>query len=145
MLRLNPNPPIINKYKRTPRPDLGVATYQNFMPYRREQFVNGEIYHIIIRRIDNNLLFKDIDDHYRGIFSIYEFNNANPVNIGKRRRDIQVAKKIFREKFVLGREKSGRGRASPGSSSVSDLRERLVDVFLFLFDAQSYSFAITAT
>jgi putative transposase len=55
------------------------------MPYRKNQFVNGEVYHIILRAIDDNLIFKDIDDYYRGIFSIYEFNNAGPVNVTRRR------------------------------------------------------------
>lgn len=55
------------------------------MPYRKQQFVNGEIYHIIVRRIEDNLLFKNIDDYYRGIFSIYEFNDTKPVIIRDRR------------------------------------------------------------
>jgi len=50
------------------------------MPYRIT-FQNGEIYHITVRRIGEQLLFKDLDDHYRGIFSIYEFNNSDSVNI----------------------------------------------------------------
>ena len=102
------------------------------MPYRHEQFVNGELYHIVIRRIDDNLLFKNINDYYRGIFSIYEFNNANPVSISRRRRDIQSAKRIFREK--LGRDptspKFGRRRVSPGLP-LPDERDRLVDIFCF--------------
>jgi len=56
------------------------------MPYRKEQFVNNEIYHTILRGINDEMLFKDIDDYYRGIFSIYEFNNANPIEIRKRRQ-----------------------------------------------------------
>lgn len=55
------------------------------MPYRKQQFVNGEVYHVVTRRIEDNLLFKDIDDYYRGIFSIYEFNNSKPVTIRERR------------------------------------------------------------
>ncbi len=93
------------------------------MPYRREQFVNGEIYHIVVRGIDNNLLFKDLDDYYRGIFSIYEFNNANPVSIKERRKRIEFAKKILREKQHRGRV----------SVLLPDKRERLVDVFCFSF------------
>lgn len=56
------------------------------MPYRREQFVNNEIYHIIIRRIGEELLFRDIDDYYRGVFSIYEFNTTQPVEIWLKRK-----------------------------------------------------------
>lgn len=56
------------------------------MPYRKEQFVTGEIYHLVLRGIDDNKLFKNINDHYRGIFSIYEFNNAIKIEIRERRR-----------------------------------------------------------
>lgn len=70
------------------------------MPYRKEQFINREIYHIVIKGIDGNVIFKDIDDHYRGIFSIYEFNNSNTVSITKRHKEISNIKKLFREKLV---------------------------------------------
>jgi len=83
------------------------------MPYRKQQFLNNKIYHIILRGIDDNLIFKDTDDYYRGIFSIYEFNNAIPVNIWKRRK--QRAK-----------EKAGRDPVSPS-------RELLVEVLEFCF------------
>lgn len=56
------------------------------MPYRREEFINGEVYHIVARRTEDNLLFEDVDDYYRGIFSIYEFNNVKPVIIRARRK-----------------------------------------------------------
>jgi len=92
------------------------------MPYRKEQFINNEIYHIVNRGIGDNLIFKDIDDYYRGIFSIYEFNNAKPVVIFKRRREIQAFKDQLRK---LGRD--------PSSSSFPDWRDRLVDVLAFSF------------
>ena len=93
------------------------------MPYRQAQFVNGEICHIVIRGIDDNLLFKDINDYYRGIFSIYEFNNANSVSIKERRKRIEFAKKIAREKQTRGR----------ASVLLPDVRKRLVDIFCFSF------------
>jgi len=55
------------------------------MPYRKQQFVNNEIYHITTRRIEDNLLFKNIDDYYRGIFSVYEFNTNKLITIRERR------------------------------------------------------------
>ena len=85
------------------------------MPYRKEEFVNGEIYHIIFRAIDENLLFKNDDDYYRGIFSLYEFNNGKPIEIRQRRKERK------REKII---------EVNGGPSSV-DKRERLVDVFAF--------------
>ncbi|MEA3293082.1 MAG: transposase [Patescibacteria group bacterium] len=99
------------------------------MPNRREQLVNGEIYHIVIRRIEDYLLFKDIDDYYRGIFSIYEFNTTKPVEIAERRRiRIQMKKDIKAKGDPL----------SPGGERVSpaltlDGRERLVDILAFCF------------
>ena len=89
------------------------------MPRRKEQFVTGEIYHIVIRAIDNNLIFKDLNDYYRGIFSIYEFNNANPIEIRKRRQARRKEKK---------KEKGG----SP-SSATFEKRDRYVDILCFCF------------
>ena len=85
------------------------------MPYREAQFVKGEIYHIILRGIDDNLIFKDQDDYYRGIFSIYEFNTTRPVTIQYRRK---VRAKIKKE---LDR----------GPSSIADERDKVVEVLAF--------------
>ncbi len=90
------------------------------MPYRREKFANAEIYHIVIRGIDDNLLFKNIDDHYRGIFSIYEFNTTKPVNIRERRIiRLQIKK--------LQKQKAGK------SLIVTDNRDKLVEILAFCF------------
>lgn len=97
------------------------------MPIRREQFVNGEIYHIIVRRIADNLSFKNIDDYYRGIFSIYEFNNAHPVEITKRRQVIRAFKKRLKKQIKPLCEIGG----SPPSSNFPDERDHLVEVLLF--------------
>jgi len=83
------------------------------MPYRKEQFVNGEIYHIVIKRIANELLFQDISDYFRGIFSIYEFNDLRSVEIKERRRIRQLVK-------VQG-------------DPVSDSRDLLVEILFFCF------------
>ena len=90
------------------------------MPYRREKFINDEIYHIMTRGIDDNLIFKDIDDYYRGIFSIYEFNNTKPVTIFRRRREIQALKNRLKK---LGRD--------PASYKFLDERKPLVEIFAF--------------
>ena len=87
------------------------------MPYRKEQFFNGEVYHTILRRIDDNLLFKDINDYYRGVFSIYEFNNSSPVNIWLRRRE----RKTEKAKELL---------QGPTSRTL-DTRDKFVEVFAF--------------
>lgn len=98
------------------------------MPYRKEQFVNGEIYHIVVRGIDENLIFNDINDHYRGIFSIYEFNNAKQVVIRERRKARmkikEEIKKVSQEFQKLTKE------ANRDPSSV-DSRDKLVEVLAF--------------
>lgn len=101
------------------------------MPYRREQFVNGEVYHIVVKGIDENILFKDIDDHYRGVFSIYEFNNAKPVSIKKRRKarareKLQIKEVAQEFKKVL--LETGR---DPTSASSTNPRDKLVEVLAF--------------
>jgi len=90
------------------------------MPYRKEQFANGEIYHIILRALDNNLIFKDTDDYFRGIFSIYEFNNANPVSIWLRRKQRR-------------KEKILETLQGPSLQQSSDRRDVLVEVMAFCF------------
>ena len=91
------------------------------MPYRKEKFENGNIVHVILRGVDGNLLFKDRDDYFRGIFSIYEFNNLKPVSIKYRREIINRFKKSIR------------GRTSDKSIIISDERERMVDILCFCF------------
>ena len=89
------------------------------MPYRKEQFENDRIYHVVLRGLDNNLIFKDTNDYYRGIFSIYEFNNAKPIEIRKRRSARRKEKK---------KEKSG-----DPMSATFDKRDKFVDTLCFCF------------
>jgi len=90
---------------------------------RKEEFLNGELYHITSRAIDDNLLFKNTNDYFRSIYSIYEFNNADPVSIFNRRRDRIIEKK---------REKSCelRGRTDFSAADV-DKRNKFVEVLAF--------------
>jgi len=67
------------------------------MPRKPRQFIEGEFYHIVLRRIENEPLFVDIDDYYRGIFSLYEFNDTKPVLIKERRAARARFKKIIQE------------------------------------------------
>ena len=91
------------------------------MPTKRPQLVNNEIYHIIIRGVGDSLVFKDRNDYYRGIFSIYEFNNTKSISIKDRRK----ARTHF---------KKSRGLSSGFSVVVEeDKRKRLVDILAFCF------------
>lgn len=65
------------------------------MSYKRPQLVSNEIYHVVSRAVGDTVVFEAEKDFYRGIFSIYEFNNKNPVNIWERRRERAVEKRRF--------------------------------------------------
>lgn len=93
------------------------------MPYRKEQFINGEIYHVVLRALDDNLIFKDVNDYYRGIFSIYEFNNLKPTTIQNRRKERARFKKL---------SSPDRDRVSIVADFV-DKRDKLVDILAFCF------------
>jgi len=99
------------------------------MPYRKQQFVNYEIYHIIVRALDDNLIFKNTDDYYRGIFSIYEFNTSESVTIQRRREERAYFKKIS-ENLV---PTLIRGHRVSTDSEPADLRDKFLDVVSFCF------------
>lgn len=88
------------------------------MPYRKEEFANEEIYHLVIRSIDDNLLFRDVNDYYRGIFSIYEFDTTKPVVIRERRRARLQIKKMLKE-------------IANSAAPPNDTRDKLVEVLAF--------------
>jgi len=64
------------------------------MIYKKPQLINGEIYHVVSRTVGDTVVFNNENDFYRGIFSIYEFNNKNYVNIWKRRREVKIEKRL---------------------------------------------------
>ena len=104
------------------------------MPYREQEFANGEIYHLMFKGIDGNLLFKDINDYYRGIFSIYEFNNFNPVEISRRRAEIKKIKKSLKE--IGGGQSSSFDSSQPRfqpQSLMEDKRDLMVEILCFCF------------
>ncbi len=84
------------------------------MPKRKREFANGEIYHVILKRIGDELLFRNTDDYYRGVFSIYEFNTSKPTEIYLRRR-ARIAEK----------------RKEKNQIPYVDKREKLVEVLAF--------------
>lgn len=57
------------------------------MSYQRPQLINNELYHAVIRAVGDTVVFDDEKDFYRGIFSIYEFNNTKLIEIRKRREE----------------------------------------------------------
>lgn len=67
------------------------------MPHKPREFVNREIYHLVLRRMGNELLFKDVDDYYRGIFCIYEFNTQKSIKIREQREARTKFKKMMKD------------------------------------------------
>ena len=83
------------------------------MPIKRPELINNEIYHIVVRGVGDSLVFKNQDDYYRGIFSLYEFNTVKPIIIREQRKKRKALKAI---------------RGQP-----SDTRDFLVETFTFYF------------
>lgn len=92
------------------------------MPQRKEKFLTGGIYHITSKIIDDNLLFKNENDYFRGIYSIYELNNANPVNIFNRRR-ARITEKKFEKLCEVGSR----------TKLLNDKRDKFVEILAFCF------------
>ena len=69
------------------------SAFPKTMPVKRPKLVNGEIYHIVVRGIGDSLIFKDINDYYRAIFSLYEFNTTAHIEIKKQREKRETIKK----------------------------------------------------
>jgi putative transposase len=88
------------------------------MSYIKPSLINDEIYHVVSRAVGDTVVFEDEKDFYRGIFSIYEFNNAKRVNIWNRRKQRK------KEKIVT---------SDVTTASVTDRRDRFVDVLAFSF------------
>lgn len=89
--------------------------------YKRPDFVNNEIYHVVSRTVSDTEVFSDENDFYRGIFSIYEFNNSLPVRIWLRR--IQRKKEKLNQRII----------ATSDVAIISDERDKFVDVLVFSF------------
>lgn len=85
---------------------------------RQTSLVNNEFYHLCLRAVGDTTIFVDKNDYYRGVFSIYEFNNANWVSIWKRRRN-----RIVQKKKEFGR--------SPTPPELIDERDKFVKILAF--------------
>jgi len=86
------------------------------MIYQRPKLVNDEYYHVVVRAVGDTVVFVDESDFYRGIFSIYEFNNNSSVNMWNRRKERVAEKK----------------RLSPTSLTLQE-REKFVEILAFSF------------
>ena len=89
------------------------------MAIKRPQLVNDEIYHVIIRGVGDAKIFKDQNDYYRMIFSLYEFNTTKPIEIRNRRKE--------------ARERKYGGQSSVNLFADIDDRNLLVEILAFCF------------
>ena len=62
------------------------------MSIKRPQLANDEIYHLILRGVGDSEIFKSKDDYWRAIFSLYEFNTTEPIEIRIQRKKRQNIK-----------------------------------------------------
>jgi len=88
---------------------------------KRPELVNNEIYHISSRTVGDTVIFATRDDCYRGVYSLYEFNDDKPVEIWAKRQSRLNFKK---RQFML--QKLGRP-----TSQFPDERNKLVEVLAF--------------
>lgn len=104
------------------------------MPRLPRKFINGEIYHIVLRRMGDQLLFKDINDYYRGIFYIYECNTTKTITIRECRRARARLKKVF-QGTEADRNQNDRGltpvKLVKPPEKIQDTRDLLVEVLAF--------------
>lgn len=65
--------------------------YNTPMSLRKDNLVQGQIYHIYNRGVDKRDIFMDDEDRFRFIHDLFEFNDENPsLNIG----DVLSSKKL---------------------------------------------------
>lgn len=97
---------------------------------QRPQLVNGEIYHISDRAVGDSVIFKNEDDYFRGIFSLYEFNNDDSVDIWLRRKQ-RKSEKIKEKQFMSS---GGRSDLPPTSMPlIIPERNLFVEILAFCF------------
>jgi len=82
------------------------------MSVNRPQLANNEIYHLVLRGVGDLDIFKNRNDYWRAIFSLYEFNTTDPVEIRIQRKKREQAK---------------------NGGQTSDERDLMVDILAFCF------------
>jgi len=104
---------------------------------QKRQLATDEIYHICYRAVGDSTIFNDGNDHYRGVFALYEFNNSDSVEIWKRRRDRIV------EKIIEKKQQASPSSVGPSSGDLRhppnlryfnvDKRDKFVEILAFCF------------
>jgi REP element-mobilizing transposase RayT len=94
------------------------------MATRKEEFIIGEIYHIVLRGIEGRVIFVNDDDRWRGIFSLYEFNSTESIIIRRQREKRKQFKEKVRRCLVS---------AELVVAEQEDQRDKLVEIMEFVF------------
>ncbi len=92
------------------------------MSQRKEDFFIGEIYHITVRGVDGREIFAAEEDHWRMVFSLFEFNTTKPVTIRRQREKRQKFKQMIR---------SGLASTELEGQKIDDKRDKLVEIMAF--------------
>lgn len=103
--------------------EVGPRTKSAVLSNMKPDLINGEIYHICYRAVGDSVIFHDVDDHFRGIFSLYELNNSKSVEIWRRRRDRIIEKKKAKLWEV----------GPPTNLNVLEERDKFVEILCFCF------------
>jgi putative transposase len=108
------------------------------MNYIKPEFVNGEIYHIYNRGVEKRDIFKDENDRFRFVFSLYECNDCNTV--------------IMRDRIFQRKERNLRQRPTMAQLSNCPMagysmhknskRKKLVELFAFCLMPNHYHMII---
>jgi len=90
------------------------------MPLKRPEIINGEIYHIVIKAIEDLNLFRGEKDYWRMIHDLFEFNNENPTLW------------VYRQHFEK-RSRSIRSRSIYGihNGKTKQIREPIIEILAF--------------
>jgi len=99
----------------------------------RTQLANDEIYHVVLRAVGDAEIFSDENDYYRGIFSIYEFNNTKPVEIWLRRLQRKKEKTLGCRTPQYSTSSENIGVSDTPMTKMEDKRDKLVEVLAFCF------------
>ncbi len=86
------------------------------MSSKRPLIVNEEVYHVVVRAIENLKLFRNEKDYLRMIHDLFEFNDNNPVSSVYRHRRVSNVPRSF-----LGTLEKARGKK----------RDMLVEILAF--------------
>ena len=95
-----------------------------YVPYKKPEFANGEIYHVFNRGVDRRIVFEGDGDYFRFISSLYEFNNKDKIKM----RDRILERMALKQNYTF----------SKGVDKAKKVREKIVEVIAFCLMPNHY-------